>query len=66
MGMVESIENLLLLKADPFHPSLHLKKIGKFWSVCVGIQYRAPGVRDDEAMVWFWIGNHSEYDQLIF
>ena len=30
-----------LLKADPRHPSLHLKRIGRFWSVRVGLKHRA-------------------------
>ena len=34
-----------LLKADPTHPSLHFKKIGKkYWSVRAGLDYRALGV----------------------
>ena len=30
-----------LLKADARHPSLHFKKIGRYWSARVGIHYRA-------------------------
>ena len=52
-----------LLRADPRHPSLHFKKVGRFWSVRVGIQHRALAVEDGEAMVWFWIGTHAEYDR---
>jgi len=26
-------KNFELLKADPKHPSLHLKKVGRYWSV---------------------------------
>ena len=34
-----------LLKTDPSHPSLHFKKIGnRYWSVRVGLDYRALGV----------------------
>lgn len=58
-------ENYQLLKIDPFHPSLHFKKIGRLWSVRVGIKYRALGVQEGEAVVWFWIGTHSDYDKLI-
>ena len=32
------------LKADPRHPSLHLKRIGRFWSVRVGLRHRALAV----------------------
>ena len=33
-----------LLKADPYHPSLHFKKADSLWSVRVGLHYRALGV----------------------
>jgi hypothetical protein len=23
------------------------------------------GIRDDDDMIWFWIGSHAEYDKLI-
>jgi hypothetical protein len=53
------------LKADPKHPGLHLKKVSGFWSVRIGLHHRAIAVEGDEAMVWFWIGTHAEYDRLI-
>jgi hypothetical protein len=39
-------EKYALLKADPRHPSLHFKKVGRMWSVRVGIHYRAVAVED--------------------
>ena len=54
-----------LLKNEPRHPSLHLKKTGRFWSVRIGMKYRALGVQKDNNIIWFWIGNHSEYDKFI-
>jgi hypothetical protein len=54
-----------LLKADPYHPSLHFKRIGKYRSVRVGLRYRALAIRVDEGLVWFWIGTHSQYDRLV-
>jgi len=57
-------KNFELLKADSKHPSLHLKKVGKYWSARVGIKYRALGVEIDEGMLWFWIGTHAEYDKM--
>jgi hypothetical protein len=30
-----------LLKANPQHPSLHFKKVGRFWSARVGLQHRS-------------------------
>lgn len=58
-------ENYALLKADARHPSLHFKKVGRMWSVRVGIHYRAVAVEDGSDLVWFWIGHHSEYEQII-
>ncbi len=60
--------SLELLKSNPYHPSLRLKKVGKakqLWSVRVGAHYRALGVAKDECIVWFWIGTYAEYDQLL-
>jgi len=54
-----------LLKTDPKHPSLHLKKVGESWSVRVSIRYRALGVEVEEGLIWFWIGSHSDYEKLI-
>jgi mRNA-degrading endonuclease RelE of RelBE toxin-antitoxin system len=53
------------MKENLKHPSLHLKKVGRFWSVRVGLQYRALAVEREETLVWFWIGTHAEYDRLI-
>lgn len=58
-------ENYELLKADPRHPSLHFKKVGRFWSARVGIHYRAVAVEDGSDLIWFWIGHHSEYDRIV-
>jgi hypothetical protein len=58
-------DNLDLLKADHRHPSLHFKKIGKFYSIRIGLTYRALAVEIPGGLAWFWIGNHSEYDRLI-
>lgn len=53
------------LKSDPQHPSLRFKQAGRFWSVRVGLHYRALAVRDGDDLVWFWIGSHAEYDRLL-
>jgi hypothetical protein len=58
-------KNFELLKSNPYHPSLHFKKIGKIWSVRIGLEYRALAIRDGEDFIWFWIGTHEDYDRLI-
>jgi hypothetical protein len=57
--------NFALLKQNPRHPSLHFKQIGQFWSVRIGLHYRALGVSIPDGVVWFWMGTYSEYDRLI-
>ena len=54
-----------LLKDNPRHPSLQLKRIEELWSVRVGQRYRALGIDADGGIQWIWIGSHSEYDQII-
>ena len=58
-------KNFALLKESPQHLSLHLKRVNKYWSVRVGLRYRALGVPVDGGIAWFWIGSHAEYDALI-
>jgi len=57
-------KNFALLKTDPRHPSLRLKKVGNFWSARVGLRYRALAKERTEGLVWFWIGPHDKYDKL--
>jgi hypothetical protein len=54
-----------LLKADSRHPSLHFKKVGRFWSARVGLHYRAAAVEAPDGLLWFWIGTHAEYDKIV-
>jgi len=58
-------KNFELLQANPSHPSLHFKKIGKFWSARVGMNQRALAVKDGEDFIWVWIGTHDEYERMI-
>jgi hypothetical protein len=58
-------KNYALLKQDPRHPSLQFKKVGRFWSVRVGLRYRALAVESGDDLVWFWIGSHADYDAMI-
>lgn len=58
-------KNYALLKANPRHPSLQLKRIEELWSVRVGQHYRAVGIDALEGIQWIWIGSHADYDQFI-
>ena len=53
---------------DPSHPALRFKQVDAqrpIYSARVGLGYRALAVREGEDLVWFWIGSHAEYDQLL-
>jgi hypothetical protein len=58
-------ESYELLKVNPSHPSLHFKRVGKYWSVRISKEYRAVGIEIEQGVSWFWIGTHAEYDRLI-
>jgi len=58
-------KNFTLLKADPRHPSLQLKRIGQLWSVRVGAHYRALGIDVEGGIYWIWIGSHADYDRVV-
>jgi len=50
------------------HPGLHFKRVfadPPMYSARVGIGYRAVGVLDGDAITWFWIGSHANYDRLL-
>jgi len=53
------------LRQDLHHPSLHAKQVGRFWSVRIGLHYRALAVEHEGDLVWFWIGSHADYDLLL-
>jgi hypothetical protein len=42
-----------------------LKKIGRYVSARVGLRYRVLAVEIEGGLLWFWIGSHSDYDQLL-
>jgi hypothetical protein len=57
-----------LFRLDPAHPSLRFKQVHPsrpIFSVRVGLACRALGVRDADEIIWFWIGSHADYDQLL-
>ena len=59
---VRAFEHML---ENPFHPSIHLKQSGSYWSARAGLRYRALAVRKADVFTWFWIGTHREYEKLI-
>jgi hypothetical protein len=57
-----------LFRRDPFHPSLRFKQIHPsrpIYAARVGLAYRALAVRESDEVIWFWIGSHADYDDLL-
>ena len=57
-----------LWRSDPYHNSLQFKRVSQrqpIYSVRVGLNYRVLGLLENERIYWFWIGAHTEYDQLL-
>ena len=58
-------KNFAILKNDSNHPSLGLKKVGVYWSVRVGLHYRALAKERPDGLLWFWVGHHGDYDSIL-
>lgn len=61
-------EKLELLKNDLKHPSLQFKKIRtkkNLYSARMGDDYRILGCKEEDNMIWFWIGMHNDYEKKI-
>ena len=58
-------KNYKFLKENPQHPSLRLKKVGKVWSIRIGLSFRAIATEIPEGLLWIWIGHHDQYNRII-
>lgn len=58
-----------LFRDNPSHPGLRFKQVNAgpppVYSARVSLGYRALGTVDGDAVVWFWIGSHADYDRLL-
>lgn len=57
-----------LFCANPRHPSLQFKQVHAsqpIMSVRIGLGHRAVGVRRGDAIYWYWVGSHADYDRLL-
>jgi hypothetical protein len=55
-------------QSNPHHSGVQFKKVHAtkpVYSARVNDDYRAVGMMDDDAIVWFWIGKHEEYERLL-
>ena len=58
----------LVWQENPRHPSLHFKRVSDsdpIYSVRIDANYRALGVIRKDAIIWFWIGSHAEYERML-
>jgi hypothetical protein len=65
---MQARESYRLFLQNPSHPGLQFKQVHHdppLFSARVGISYRAVASRDGNTIVWFWIGSHADYDQLL-
>ena len=61
-------KNYKLWRECKNHPSVDFKLVGNklpVYSVRVGIGWRACGVKENDTIIWFWIGSHEEYNRLL-
>lgn len=64
----EARNSYKLFQQDPYHPSLHFKRIHAerpIGSVRISRDYRAVGIRQGDNIIWFWAGSHTHYEHLI-
>jgi hypothetical protein len=57
-----------LFKKDPFYPGLRFKRIHStrpIFSLRITKDYRAVGLQQNNRIIWFWIGSHSDYDLIL-
>jgi len=55
-------------KSDPYYSGLRFKRVHSsrpIYSVRITKDYRAVGVQQNNEIIWFWIGSHSDYDKLM-
>ncbi len=57
-----------LWQINPQARGLYFKRVGKrrpVFSVRIGQGHRALGLLEGDAILWFWIGSHDEYERLL-
>jgi hypothetical protein len=57
-----------LFLGSPSHLSLRFKIVHStrpIYSARIGLGHRALAVRQGDELIWFWVGSHAEYDELL-
>ena len=61
-------KNYRLWVSNTLHPSLDFKQVHTnlpIYSIRVVIGWRALGLKENDTIIWYWIGSHSDYEKLI-
>ena len=61
-------ETFRLFNQNPYHPSFHFKRIHStrpIFSLRITKDCRAVGIQQNNQVIWFWIGSHNDYDNLL-
>ena len=59
-------EAFRLFSNNPAHPRLSFERLRcntDSWCVRITRGYRAVGRKEGDTMVWYWIGNHADFDR---
>ncbi|MBM3707625.1 MAG: hypothetical protein FJW69_04675 [Actinobacteria bacterium] len=55
-------------KKNPYYPSLRFKQIHStrpIFAIRISKDYRAVGIQQNNQIIWFWIGSHNDYNNLL-
>jgi hypothetical protein len=55
-------------KQNPNYPGLRFEKVHpqlSIYSARINRDCRAVGQLEEDTVIWFWIGSHAEYDELL-
>lgn len=61
-------DSFVRFQENPYHPGLRFKRIHSkrpIYSVRISDNYRAVGVMENTEIIWFWIGGHADYDEIL-
>ena len=61
-------DDFKIFKTNPYYKSFEFKVVDEqdaIYSVRIGLHYRALGQKSGDTMLWFWIGSHEDYNNLV-
>lgn len=55
-------------RENPNHPSLQFKRVDEeepIYSARINDNYRVLGILEEDTVIWYWVGDHDEYERLL-